>query len=306
MKRSSSDAILECVPNFSEGRRPEVIERLGEVAGSVAGAHLLDRSSDLDHNRTVLTLAGSPEPLVEVLEELMAVAVDRIDLRRQSGVHPRIGAVDVVPFVPLRDAPMAVAVRTALSLAERAARRFELPVFLYGRAARRPERAELSALRQDGLRGVAQRLARVGGEPDFGPAGLHPSAGAVAVGARDFLVAFNAFLDTDDVRVARAIARRVRTASGGLPALKAIGVALESRGCAQVSMNLVDYRVTSPARALEAVEREAARRETRVVGTELVGLIPGEALESSSPAELGIENFHDGLILENALARAGL
>lgn len=269
---------LECVPNVSEGRRPEVVARLAAAASSPPGVRLLDVSSDPDHNRSVLTLAGEPEGLHQGLLALYEAALAEIDLTRHQGVHPRVGAVDVVPFVPLGDTPMAAAVAAAGRLAPEVARRFGLPVYLYERAARRPERTALSEIRRGGFEGLAGKLADPAWAPDFGPSRVHPTAGATVIGARFFLVAFNAVLATADVAAARAIARRVRESGGGLPVVRAMGVHLAGRGLAQVSMNLVDYRRTPIQRALERVEEEAAALGTRVVETEIVGLVPAAAV----------------------------
>jgi glutamate formiminotransferase len=266
----------------SEGRRPEVVARLAAAASSPPGVRLLDVSSDPDHNRSVLTLAGEPEGLHQGLLALYEAALAEIDLTRHQGVHPRVGAVDVVPFVPLGDTPMAAAVAAAGRLAPEVARRFGLPVYLYERAARRPERTALANIRENkrrgGFEGLAGKLADPAWTPDFGPSRVHPTAGATVIGARFFLIAFNAVLASADVAVARAIARRVRESGGGLPAVRAMGVHLASRGLAQVSMNLVDYRRTPIQRALERVEEEAATLGTRVVETEIVGLVPEAAV----------------------------
>jgi glutamate formiminotransferase / 5-formyltetrahydrofolate cyclo-ligase len=268
---------LECVPNVSEGRRPEVVARLAAAASAPPGVRLLDVSSDPDHNRSVLSLAGDAEGLLQGLLALYEVALAEIDLRRHQGVHPRVGAVDVVPFVPLGDTPMAVAVAAAEQLAAEVARRFALPVYLYERAARIPERAALAAIRRGQFEGFAARLQDPSWAPDFGPARVHPTAGVTVIGARFFLIAFNAVLDTPDVAVARAIARKVRESGGGLPAVRAMGVYLESRGRAQVSMNLVDFRRTPLLTVLERVRMEAAALGARVVESELIGLMPAEA-----------------------------
>jgi glutamate formiminotransferase len=277
---------LECVPNLSEGRRPEGVARLAAAASSAPGVRLLDLSSDPDHNRSVLTLAGEPEGLHQGLLALYEAALAEIDLTRHRGVHPRIGAVDVAPFVPLGGAPMEVAVAAANRLAPVVARRFGLPVYLYERAARRPERTFLADIRRGGFEGLAAKLADPAWAPDFGPALPHPTAGATVIGARFFLIAFNAVLATPDVAVARAIAAQVRESGGGLPAVRAMGVHLASRGLAQVSMNLVDYRRTPLLRALERVEEEAAALGTRVVETEVVGLVPAAAVRGVTPEAL--------------------
>ena len=277
---------LECVPNVSEGRRPEVIARLAAAATSASGARLLDLSSDPDHNRSVLTLAGDPEGLHRGLLSLYEAALAEIDLTRHAGVHPRVGAVDVVPFVPLGETPMSEAVAAAERLGAEVARRFGLPIYLYERAARRPERALLADVRRGGFEGFAAKLQDPAWAPDFGPERVHPTAGVTVIGARFFLVAFNAVLDTEDLAAARAIARRVRESGGGLPAVRALGVRLASRGLAQVSMNLVDYRRTPILQALRRVEEEAAALETRVMETELIGLVPAEAVRGVTAEEL--------------------
>jgi glutamate formiminotransferase len=278
--------VLECVPNLSAGRRPEVVARLAAAAAAPPGVRLLDVSSDPDHNRSVLTLAGGPEGLHRSLLALYEAALAGIDLAGHQGAHPRVGAVDVVPFVPLGETPMAAAVAAAERLAAAVAERFGLPVYLYERAARRPERASLALIRSGGLEGLAARLAEPAWAPDFGPARVHPTAGATVIGARFFLIAFNAVLAMADVAAARAIARRVREANGGLPAVRALGVALASRGLAQVSMNLLDYRRTSPLQALRRVEAEAAALGTRVLESEIVGLVPAAAVHGVTAADL--------------------
>lgn len=277
--------MLECIPNVSEGRRPGVVAEMAAAVSERPGVRLLDHSSDADHDRSVFTLAGEADPLHDALLALFETALAAIDLTRSShgppGVHPRMGAVDVVPFVPLAGSAMADAVAAARRLGRAVAERFDLPVLLYEAAASAPGRRNLAAVRRGGFEGLAEKLAMAEWAPDFGPARPHPSAGAVAVGARRFLIAFNALLATGDPEVAREVARAVRESSGGLPAVKAIGVPLASRGRVQVSMNLVDYRVTSPAAAMAAVEREAAARGVEVEEGELVGLIPEDALLGS-------------------------
>jgi glutamate formiminotransferase len=292
--------LLESVPNVSEGRRPEVVARLAAAAASAPGARLLDVSSDPDHNRSVLTLAGEPEGLHRALLALYAAALAEIDLTRHTGVHPRVGAVDVTPFVPLGDTPMAAAVAAAERLAAEVARRFDLPVYLYERAARRPERTRLADIRRGGFEGLADKIADSAWTPDFGPARVHPTAGATVIGARFFLIAVNAVLATGDVAVARAVARRVRESGGGLPAVRAMGVHLASRGLAQVSMNLVDYRRTPVLRALRRVEEAAAALGTRVVETEVIGLVPAAAVLGVAPEELKLPGPPP--ILEDRLA----
>jgi glutamate formiminotransferase / 5-formyltetrahydrofolate cyclo-ligase len=292
---------LECVPNVSEGRRPAVIARLASAAASGPGVRLLDVSSDPDHNRTVLTLVGTPEGLHQSLLSLYEVALAEIDLTRHDGVHPRVGAVDVTPFVPLGDTPMEVAVAAAERLGLAVAERFDLPVYLYERAARFLERRRLADLRRGQFEGFPARMADPAWAPDFGPARVHPTAGVTVVGARFFLIAFNAVLDTADAEVARIVARRVRESSGGLPAVRALGLFLPRRGRAQVSMNLVDYRQTPILRALDRVRREAEALGARVVETELIGLAPEEAILGVARDALQLPELLPGRVLERTL-----
>ncbi len=298
-------AWLECVPNVSEGRRSEVIARLARAVAA-PGVAVLDTSSDADHNRTVFTLAGEPEALTEGMLRLYEAALAEIDLGEQQGVHPRIGAVDVVPFVPLGGSSMAEAVAAARRLGREVGERFSLPVFLYEEAATRQERRSLPDIRRGGTAGLEERLAAepAAWAPDYGPSALHPTAGATVIGARFFLVAFNAVLDTGDLGVARAVARAVRASNGGLAAVRAIGVYLPSRGRAQVSMNLLDFRVTSLPTALARVEAEAARLGAAVADTELVGLIPEEAARQAEAAGLDLPALSPDRRLERALALA--
>jgi len=269
--------LLECVPNVSEGRRPEVVARLVAAVTSVPGVRLLDVSSDPDHNRSVLTLVGEAGDLRAGLLALYEAALREIDLTRHQGVHPRVGAVDVVPFVPLGDTPMKEAVMAAEALASEVAERFSLPVYLYERAARRPESCRLADIRRGGFEGFPAKMADPAWAPDFGPARVHPTAGVTVIGARFFLIAFNVVLETADVAVAKTIARKVRESGGGLPAVRAMGVYLESRGRAQVSMNLVDFRQTSVLTAFNRVREEAEALGTQVLESELIGLMPEEA-----------------------------
>jgi glutamate formiminotransferase / 5-formyltetrahydrofolate cyclo-ligase len=292
--------LLECVPNVSEGRRPEVLARLS-AAAETPGVRLLDASADPDHNRAVLTLAGEPGPLHEALLALYAAALAEIDLARHEGVHPRVGAVDVIPFVPLGETPMAEAIAAAERLGEAVAARFDLPVYLYERAARRPERRWLPDLRRGGFEGLAAKIAEPAWAPDYGPARVHPTAGVTVVGARSFLIAFNVVLETAEVAVAREVARRVRESGGGLPAVRAMGVALRSRGRAQVSLNLVDFTRTSLFAAFDRVRREAEALGTRVLDSEVVGLLPEEALRGAAREALRLPDLPAGRILEERL-----
>ncbi|HVR97128.1 MAG TPA: glutamate formimidoyltransferase [Thermoanaerobaculia bacterium] len=292
---------LECVPNVSEGRRLDVVARLVEAVTSVAGVRLLDVSSDPDHNRSVLTLAGEPDPLHHGLLALYEAALAEIDLNQHRGVHPRVGAVDVVPFVPLGDTPMQAAIAASRRLAPEVAARFGLPVYLYEQAAQSEDRRALSVIRRGGFEGLAAKIADPAWAPDHGPVRVHPTGGATVIGARFFLIAFNAVLETGDVEVARAIARRVRESGGGLPAVRAMGVHLASRGRAQVSMNLVDYRRTPVLAALDRVRREAEALGTRVLESEVIGLMPEEAVLDVARDALQLPRLSGGQVLENRL-----
>ena len=296
---------IECVPNFSEGRRPDVLAALGGAISSAQGVYLLDRTADVDHNRSVFTFAGEPGPVGEALLAAARVAVERIDLRDHTGVHPRIGALDVAPFVPLEGTSWAATIGAAQAFGERLWRELEVPAYLYGWAARAPSRARLENVRRGGFEGLsAAVLDEPERRPDIGGPGLHPSAGATAVGARQFLVAFNVNLRTSDVSVARRIAQLVRESSGGYPAVKALGLELEDSGLTQVSMNLTDYEETSPSTVFERIRDEAAQDGVEIAGSELIGLIPEAALEPLGPEGLWIRNFSPDRILENSLRAA--
>ena len=270
--------LVECVPNFSEGRRPEVIDRLAAAVTRTPGALLLDRTSDASHNRSVLTLAGEPEAVVRAMEQAVEVAVGEIDMERQTGEHPRIGAVDVIPFVPLGDTTLDECVELARTFGARIATRFDLPVFLYAAAATRGDRVKLADVRRGQYEGLKVEIGNEGRQPDFGPARMHPSAGAVAVGARPFLIAYNINLASTDIELARRIARRVRESGGGLPRVQAMGVelgaALDQPACAQVSMNLLDFGVTPLWLVWDTVRAEAAADGVELRESELIGLCP--------------------------------
>jgi glutamate formiminotransferase len=286
--------LIESVPNFSEGRRIEVVDRIAGAIESVPGAHLLDRTSDASHNRSVITLAGEPVPVLEALERAVAVAVAEIDMERHTGEHPRIGAVDVVPFVPLGDTKMNDCIELARTFGSRVADRFGLPVYLYGEAATTPSRVRLADVRRGQFEGLRTQIGEPGREPDFGPRTLHPSAGAIAVGARPFLIAYNINLESNDVELAKRIARRVRESSGGLPKVQANGFWIEELGRAQVSMNLLDYRTTPLWLVWETVRAAAAEDHVELLESELIGLAPlgallGVADHAEVPAEAPVE-----------------
>ncbi len=267
--------LVESVPNFSEGRRLEVVDRLASAVAATPDVHLLDRTSDASHNRSVLTLAGGAAGVAEALEAAVAIAVETIDMERQTGEHPRIGAVDVVPFIPLGETTMDECVALARAFGARLADRFGLPVYLYARAATRPDREKLADVRRGQYEGLKAEIAHdPDRRPDFGPARTHPTAGAVAVGARPFLIAYNINLASTDVELARRIARTVRESGGGLPRVQANGFRLDDPDCAQVSMNLLDFTVTPIWRVWEAVEAEARAAGVEVMESELIGLAP--------------------------------
>ena len=271
--------LVESVPNVSEGRRLDVVERLVNALASVPGVFLLDRTSDASHNRSVITVAGEHDAVSDGLERLIAQAIEDIDMESHAGEHPRIGAVDVIPFVPLGDTSIDDCIELARAFGERAAARFQLPVFLYAAAATRADRVKLADVRRGQYEGLRSEIANNGRQPDFGPSRMHPRAGAVAVGARPFLIAWNVNLASDDVELAKRIARRVREFGGGLPRVQANGFRVEEpeRGHpvrAQVSMNLLDFRTTPLWQAWEAVSELAAEDGVELAESELIGLAP--------------------------------
>ncbi len=292
--------IVECVPNFSEGRDEARVARIADAARAVPGAAVLDVERDPDHHRMVLTLAGEPEAVLEAAFRATAVAVREIDLHHHKGQHPRMGALDVCPFVPVAGVSMADCVALAKRLGERLGKELSLPVFLYAEAASRPERVRLPDIRKGEFEGLRERGAL---DPDFGPAKVHPTAGACAVGARPFLIAFNVNLETPDVEAAKAIAKGLRESDGGLPRVQAKGFSIEGGKAAQVSMNLLDFRVTSPGKAFGIVAAEAARRGIAVRGSEVIGLVPVEALAASALDLLKPLNFSPDQVFEARLSK---
>jgi glutamate formiminotransferase len=296
---------IECVPNFSEGRNRAVLERIAAAIGSTPGAILLDQTHDADHNRSVFTFAGGPDEIAKALEKAAAVAVKSIDLRRHSGVHPRIGAIDVIPFVPLEGSSRAECVDLARRVARLLWERFEIPSYFYGDAALTERRRKLENIRRGGFEALQKALPDDQERwPDTGGPGLHASAGATAIGVRKFLIAFNINLATADVSIAKQIARTIRESSGGLPAVKALGLELPSRGLTQVSMNLTDFERTSLYEVYGWVKHEAERLGAHVAGSEIVGLIPAKAIETAAERFLQIENFQSATVFENRLREA--
>jgi len=266
--------LVESVPNFSEGRRLHVVDRIAAAIEGTPGAYLLDRTSDASHNRSVLTLAGESGAVVEALERAIVVAVVEIDMNVQRGEHPRIGATDVVPFVPLAGSSMADCVALARSFGARVANRFGIPVYLYAEAAATPDRVKLADVRRGQYEGLRDEIGAPERKPDFGAARMHPTAGALAVGARPFLIAYNINLESRDVDLAKRIARKIRESGGGFPKVQANGFWIEELGLAQVSMNLLDFRTTSIWQVWEAVRDEAAAEGVRPYESELIGLAP--------------------------------
>jgi glutamate formiminotransferase len=297
--------IVECIPNFSEGRRTEVIDEIVAAIKTVPGAVLLDRESDADHNRSVVTFVAPPDRVVDAAIAAAKKAAELIDLNDHKGEHPRMGATDVIPFVPISGVTMADCVELARQCGERMWRELSIPVYLYEKAATRPERENLAAVRKgqfEGIRGeIATNEARL---PDFGEARVHPTAGITAVGARPPLIAYNINLGTSDIEIANKIARAVRHLSGGLRYVKALGFELKDRGIVQVSMNMVNYEGTPLFRVFEMIKREAERYGVPVVGSEIVGLVPQGALNAVADFYLQLEDFSENQILEHRLQAA--
>jgi len=286
--------IIECIPNFSEGRDQSLVEALADTAKSVPGVMLLNYSSDSDHNRSVFTLMGSPEGIFEVAFQLCKLASEKIDLTKHSGEHPRLGATDVIPFVPIKEATMEECIEISIKLAKRVSGELGIPVFLYERSATSPERRNLADIRRIGLEAT----------PDFDVAKPHPTAGISVIGARPPLVAYNINLDTDNLQIANAIAKAIRGSSGGYASCKAIGIMLHSRNIAQVSMNIVDYEACPLYRITEAVRFEAKRWGVNIIGSELIGLAPAKALIDCAEYYLQIENFkYSEHVIESHLLR---
>ena len=293
--------ILECVPNFSEGRDLDKIERIVEPFRGKDGVRLLDYQQDHDHNRLVVTVVGASDPLKDAVVESIGVAVDTIDMRSHKGQHPRMGAVDVVPFIPVQNVTMEEAVEISKDVAKVASEKFGLPIFLYEKAATRPERENLATIRRGQFEGMAEKIKDSDWTPDFGPSEIHPTAGVTAVGARMPLVAFNVNLITDNLDIANDISKKVRHISGGLRYCKAIGVELKEKGMVQVSMNMTDYNKTALYRAFELVKIEARRYGVSVAGSEIVGLVPMGALADTAAYYMGIEDFSMEQVLEARL-----
>ena len=289
---------MECVPNFSEGRDLQKIDKIVAPFRGKQGVKLLDYSNDEDHNRLVVTVVGEPEPLRDAVLEAIGVAVELIDLNHHQGQHPRMGAVDVVPFIPIRNVTMEEAVALSKEVGKEVAKRYKLPVFLYEKSASAPHRENLAAVRKGEFEGMAEKIKQPEWHPDFGLAERHPTAGTVAIGARMPLVAYNINLNTPSLEIAHDIAKKIRFIGGGLRYCKAMGVELKDRGITQVSINMTDYTRTALYRAFELVRVEARRYGVSIVGSEIIGLVPMEALIDTASYYLGLENFSMEQVLE--------
>lgn len=298
---SAWSKIMECVPNFSEGRDLAKIEKIVDKFRGKSGVKLLDYSNDEDHNRLVVTVVGEPDALKKALLEAIGQAVELIDLRDHSGQHPRMGAVDVVPFIPIKGCTMDEAITLSQEVGEQIATRYNLPVFLYEKSASAPHRENLANIRKGEFEGMAEKIQQAEWKPDFGPSKRHLSAGTVAVGARMPLVAYNVNLGTANLEIADSIARKIRFIGGGLRYCKAMGVDLKERGIVQVSINMTDYTRTALYRAFELVRIEARRYGVPVVGSEIVGLVPMAALIDTATYYLGLEDFSMDQVLESRI-----
>jgi len=297
------DRLIECVPNVSEGRRRDIVESIAFAADG-PGRKVIDLSMDPDHNRSVITIVGEPDGLVDGVLSLAKKASELIDLNVHRGEHPRMGAVDVIPFIPVRGVTMEECIDLSMRVGERIATDLRIPVYLYEEAARRPIRRNLATIRKGEFEGFAEKIRLPEWIPDFGEAKIHPTAGVVAVGAREFLIAYNVDLATADLSVAKEIARAVRFSSGGLRYVKALGFPLSEKGIVQVSMNLTNFKKTPILRVFELVKREAERRGVMVIGSEIVGTIPRQALYDVARMALQVRDFSDELILEERIEDA--
>ena len=296
--------LVECVPNFSEGRRPEVVTAIADSIAAVETACVLDTHVDQDHNRSVITFVGTPQRIVEAAVRAVAKAAELIDMRTHKGEHPRLGATDVLPFVPIQQVTIEECVRLAHEAGERIAAELAIPVYFYEQAARRPDRKNLEDVRRGALELLREQIVTHSDRaPDVGASKIHETAGAIVVGARPVLIAFNVVLRSTDVRVAQQIARTIRARDGGLAYLKALAFQLHSKGLVQVSMNLVDYRVTGMTAAFDAVKREADKMGIEISTAEIVGLVPSDALDENAEYFSKLENFSAARILENQIAK---
>ncbi|EIV99138.1 LOW QUALITY PROTEIN: glutamate formiminotransferase [Thermoanaerobacter siderophilus SR4] len=295
------DQIIECVPNFSEGRDQEKIAQLVKEVVSTEGVKLLDYSSDKDHNRTVITFCGDAKGVKEAAFKLIKKASEIIDMRYHKGEHPRIGATDVVPFIPVKNATMEECIQIAREVGEKVGRELNIPVYLYEEAATTPERKNLENIRRGEYEGFFEKIKQPEWKPDFGPQEMNTKSGATVIGARNFLIAYNVNLATDNIDIANKIAKAIRFSSGGYRYVKAMGVELKERGIVQVSMNLTDFNKTPIYRVFETIKAEASRYGVNVIGSEIIGLVPAKALFDVADYYLRIENFSENMVLENRI-----
>ncbi len=296
------DRIVECVPNFSEGRRMDAVDRIVAAISGVNGVRVLGCESDKDHNRSVVTFVGPPGTVADAAFAGIAKAAELIDLNEHTGQHPRMGATDVVPFVPVRGVDMQECVELAKGLGRRVGGELRIPVFLYEEAATRPERRNLAGVRKGQFKGLRELIGKdPERKPDFGPEKIHPTAGAVAIGAREFLIAYNVNLASDNLALAREIAKKIRESSGGLPCVKALGLMLRELNVAQVSMNLTNFKVTSMRKVFDAIKAEAEKAGEKIRNSELIGLVSQAALKPGDVEYLKIEPFDSKQIIENRL-----
>ncbi|ABW18142.1 glutamate formimidoyltransferase [Alkaliphilus oremlandii] len=295
---SNVKKVVQCVPNFSEGRDLDKVERIINPFRGKEGVKLLDYSTDFDHNRAVVTVVGEPEAVKHAVIEAMRIAIEEIDMTKHEGQHPRMGAIDVVPFIPIKNMTMEEAVELAKEVGKEAWEKYNLPIFLYEKAASNPERENLATVRKGQFEGMAEKVKAPEWAPDFGNGEIHPTAGITAVGARMPLVAFNVNLDSPTLEIANKIAKNVRHLSGGLRYCKGIGIELKERGIVQVSMNMTDYTKTALYRAFELIKIEARRYGVNVIGSEIIGLLPMEALIDTAVYYLGVEDFSMDQVLE--------
>lgn len=298
---SGLNKIVECVPNFSEGRDLKKIEKIVDSFRGKKGVKLLDYSNDEDHNRCVVTVVGEPEELKKAVVEAIGIAIEVIDMNVHEGQHPRMGATDVVPFIPIRNVTMQEAVDISKEVAKEVSEKYNLPIFLYEKSASSKERENLSKVRKGQFEGMKEKLKQPEWKPDFGPDEIHPTAGVTAIGARMPLIAYNVNLNTSDLEIANKIAKKIRHIGGGLRFCKAMGVELKDRGITQVSMNLTDYTKTTIYSAFELIRIEAKRYGVSIVGSEVIGLVPMTALIDCAEYYLGIENFSIDQVLEAKL-----
>lgn len=293
--------IIECVPNYSEGRDKEKMEKILDCFRGKEGVKLLDYSNDINHNRMVVTVVGEYEPLKAAVLESVGKAVELIDLNKHEGQHPRMGAVDVIPFIPIKDVTMDECIALSKEVGEQIAKQYDFPVFLYEKSASAPHRENLAAVRKGEFEGMAEKIKQPEWKPDFGPAERHATAGTVAVGARMPLVAYNINLNTNNLDIATSIAKKIRHINGGFRFVKAMGVDLADRGIVQVSINMTDFTRTALYRVFETVKFEAQRWGVTIAGSEIVGLVPLAAIVDTAEYYLGLENFSIDQVLEAKL-----